>query len=208
MKKRQRKREAKRIEPGDGRPLKRFRWWQLPGRALFYFGNAHAIDVRHWQNQSSGDVKARHYVHGRLYAESKMPAVFPIDGGSIEVAMSNFGMKRCHFVAPDGTEQALTPDTLSAEGRRARFERRHPTASHAVGLLSVIMLLIGLALLAQTIAVPLLQMPPVAERIGHVEPLVVLPLWLTIAVTVATITAATERATRLRYHWFLDAAGS
>ncbi|MDG4857653.1 hypothetical protein P8605_05685 [Streptomyces sp. T-3] len=47
---------SKRLKPGNGRELQRFRWWQLPLRSLFWLrlpgagGHAclHAVDVRHW----------------------------------------------------------------------------------------------------------------------------------------------------------------
>ncbi|WP_331772808.1 hypothetical protein [Embleya sp. NBC_00888] len=58
-------RAVARVTPGDGRKLKRFRWWQLL-RAPFHLPVAdrggrptvYAVDVRHWQNRSCGDVKA------------------------------------------------------------------------------------------------------------------------------------------------------
>lgn len=95
-----RDRAARRVTAGDGRALQRYRWWQLPGRALFHLCGTdanYAVDVRHWQNQSGGGVKADLYRNGRHWAASKLPAAFPVDGGTIEVAMSGFGVKRCHL---------------------------------------------------------------------------------------------------------------
>jgi len=166
------------------------------------------VDVRHWQNQSSGEVRAQLYRDGRQQAAGKMPVAFPVEGGVIEVAMSGFGIKRCHFVADDGTERRLRPDARSPEGRRARFERDHPVASRVIGAASIAVLLIGVALLIQQIAEPLFRIPPVVERFGHIEPLISLPVWLNTGLGVAAALAGTERALRLRYHWFLDAAGN
>ncbi|WP_340558541.1 hypothetical protein [Streptomyces sp. GSL17-111] len=209
-----RRRAEGRVRPGDGRELTRFRWWQLPGRALFHLDPAdphaprYTVDVRHWHNQSSGEVTAQLYRDGRRHAVGRMPVAFPVEGGTIEVAMSRFGVKRCHFVAADSTERQLRPDPRSAEGRRARFARHHPVASRAVKALSVAALLIGTVLLAQEILVPLAALPPVAERFGPVEPLISLPTWLNVALGITAVLAGMERALRLRHHWLLDAAGS
>ncbi|MFG3257327.1 hypothetical protein [Streptomyces sp. NPDC048172] len=214
---RRRRRAVRRVRAGDGRPLRRFRWWQLPGRALFELALTedhgrtvrYDVDVRHWQNQSSGNVKAQLYRDGRLHAESKIPAVFPVPGGgTIEVAMSGFGIKRCHHVAADGAERQLTPHPASAEGRRARLDRDHPALSRWIGLCSLSALLVGVGLLVLQIAEPVSEIPPVAARVGSFESPVRLPLWLNIALGAATAMASVERALRLRYHWLLDGAAN
>lgn len=201
-----------RVQPGNGQSLQRFRWWQLPGRALFYLrpgiGVDYAVDVRHWQNQSSGNVKANLYRDGCHVAESKLPATFPVEGGIVYVAMSGFGIKRCHYVADDGTERALSPDPASAEGRRARLNNNHPTASRMIAAAAVVMLLIGVTLLVLQLVEPLTQIPPIAERIGAVVVPFDLPWWLNIALGAGAAIASVERALRLRYHWLLDAAGN
>ncbi|WP_419992375.1 hypothetical protein [Streptomyces boninensis] len=209
-----RRRAAKRVKPGDGRPLQRFRWWQLPGRALFHLRlpqedgrqATYAIDVRHWQNQSSGNVKAHLYRDGRLDAESKIPAYFPVPGGTIEVAMSGFGLKRCHYVAADGAERRLDPHPASAEGRRARLDRNHPALSRRLGLCSLSMLLIGTGLLVLQIAEPVSRIPPLAERGWSFDSPLDLPLWLNIALGLGAALGSMERALRLRHSWLDGAA--
>ncbi|WP_092627214.1 hypothetical protein [Actinopolyspora mzabensis] len=211
-----RRRAARRVREGDGRALQRFRWWQLPGRALFRVrlprpAGAHvdyAVDVRHWQNQGSGEVEAQLYLDDRQYAVSKLPAAFPVEGGTIEVAMSGFGIKRCHYVSADGTERQLVPDPRSAEGRRARLARKHPVISRGIGLLSLVLLLIGAFLLLLQIAEPVSQIPPVAQRFGSFESPIRPPLWLNLTLGVSAAVAGTERALRLRYHWLLDGAAN
>lgn len=206
-----RRRAVARIEPGDGAALRRFRWWQLLGRSLFHLdlpGVRYSVDVRQWKTDENGYVKVNLYRDGRRHSVARAPALFPVEGGTIEVAMSSFGLKRCHYVADDGAARQLTPDARSPEGRRARFERRRPVLSRVVGAVSIVALLVGIVLLLQEIAVPLLQIPPIAERIGTVEPLFRLPLWLTLSLGAAAAIASTERALRLRYHWLLDAAGN
>ncbi|APX31450.1 hypothetical protein BH708_00450 [Brachybacterium sp. P6-10-X1] len=211
-----RRRAVKRIEPGDGSALRRFRWWQLLGRSMFHLDRPvpvegpvrYTVDVRQWKTDENGTVMVHLYRDGLQHAVARAPALFPVEGGTIEVAASSFGLKRCHVVADDGTEHQLTPDPRSAEGRRARFEERRPVLSRVVGAVSIVALLVGVALLLQEIAVPILRIPPIAERIGTVEPLFRLPLWLTISLALAAALASTERALRLRYHWLLDAAGN
>lgn len=208
-----RKRALARIEAGDGSALQRFRWWQLPGRALFHLQpsdseSTYSVDVRHWQNQGSGEVRANLYRNGRHTAASKLPAAFPVAGGTIEVAMSGFGIKRCHYVSVDGKEQQLRPDPSSAEGHRARFDHNHPLVSRLVGVISVAMLLVGIALLLLHVGERLSQIPPVADSVGTFVSPLDLPLWLTIALTIAAALASIERALRLRYHWLLDAAAN
>ncbi|MDL9946904.1 hypothetical protein QSJ19_15170 [Gordonia sp. ABSL11-1] len=212
----QRQRAARRVQPGDGYGLQPFRWWQLPGRALLSLplpddtapSRTYTVDVRHWQNQSSGDVTADLYLDGRHHASSKLPARFPVEGGTIEVAMSGFGLKRCHFVTTTGAEHQLSPDPRSAEGRRARLQHRHPALSSSIGALSVTLLLIGVALLALQIAEPISQIPPIADSLGIFVSPIALPVWLNIALGVGAAIASMERALRLRYHWLLDAAAN
>ena len=205
------RRATRRVRVGDGRALQPFRWWQLPGRALFYLkreNTEYAIDVRHWQNQSSGDVRADLYRDGRHLAESKLPAAFTVDDGIIDVAMSGFGLKRCHFIADDGTEHQLVPDPASAEGRRARLDRHHPIASRAIGAVSATMLIVGVVLLLLQLADAVSKAPPIVDSLGVFTSPVSLPVWLNITLTLATAVASIERGLRLRYHWLLDAAGN
>jgi hypothetical protein len=54
--------------------------------------------------------------------EAKLPASFPVEGGAIEVAMSAYGIKRCHYVPATGAPHPLTAGPASAEGRRARVD--------------------------------------------------------------------------------------
>ncbi|KIF77256.1 hypothetical protein QR77_32200 [Streptomyces sp. 150FB] len=211
-----RRRAIRRVKQGDGRPLKRFRWWHIPlGRALFYLRpspdgrrpGTYAVDVRYWGNQSGGEVTAHLYLDGRHHARSTIPAVFPLEGGVIEVARSNFGIKRCHYVTAEGEEQQLVPDPKSREGKRARFERDHPAVSRMIAAGSVLMLVIGVGLNLLQIMEPISQVPPVAESLGTFNSPIRLPLWLNLTLAFGAALASMERALRLRYHWLLDAGG-
>ncbi|MEU0526621.1 hypothetical protein [Streptomyces niveus] len=205
---------VRRVKPGDGRPLKRFRWWQSISRSLFYLRlpegdgrhTEYAVDVRQWGNRETGEVEADLYLDGRHHARSKLPAVLPVRGGAVEVRASAFGLKRCHYVTAEGAEYQLVPDPDSAEGRRARLDRTRPALSRSIGFLSATVLGFALLLLIPQMIQPLTEIPPVAERVGTFDSPVRLPLWLNIAVTAATLTAGTERALRLRYNWLLDGA--
>ncbi|GIE81802.1 hypothetical protein Aph02nite_77520 [Actinoplanes philippinensis] len=209
-----RRRAAGRITAGDGRELKPVRWWQLPFRALFYLPLTHpdgrqtvyAVDLPYRADTGSGKARAHLYRDGRRQAESKLPAAFPIEGGTIEVAVSAFGIKRCRYVTTAGVEHRLIPDPRTAEGRRARMDRDHPALSRTIGFLSVLILLAGVGLNVLQVAEPIARIPSIAERIGPYESPVHLPIWLNFTLAVAAVLASTERALRLRYG-LLDQAG-
>ncbi|WP_405606993.1 hypothetical protein [Streptomyces sp. NBC_00076] len=206
------RRAVQRVKPGDGRELKRFRWWQMLTRALFHLRlttddgrqTVYAVDVRH-QNQSEGYVKAHLYLDGRHHAESRVPAVFPVQGGTVEVKSSAFGLKRCHYVTTEGAEHQLIPDPASAEGRRARLDRTHPALSRCTGFLSSIVLVIGLVLLILQLAEQVTRAPEgVAQYVGTFTSPIDLSAWGNVVVGLVTVAASTERALRLRYNWLLD----
>ncbi|MDN5917919.1 MAG: hypothetical protein L0I76_22960 [Pseudonocardia sp.] len=168
----------------------------------------YSVDVRHQGDREDGVVRAQLYRDGRHHAVSKVPAVFPVEGGAIEVATTGVGVRRCHYVAADGTERQLIPDPKSAEGRRARLDRDHPSASRMIGVVSVVMLVVGVGLNLLQILEPISRIPPIAENLGVFESPIHLPLWLNITLGLAAALASTERALRLRYHWLLDAGGN
>ncbi|MGO2931023.1 hypothetical protein [Microbacterium sp.] len=206
-----RRRAAKKVKPGDGHALRRFRWWQLFSRTLFHArfieedGRPHdwTVDVALW-GDSNGEVRAQLYRDGLNVGTSKLPAAFAAPGGIIEVVASGYGLKRCHFIAEDGTEAQLSPDRASAEGRRARLDRDHPATSRVIGATSFIVLGIALVLGVPQIIDQITHIPWVAENIGVFTSPIQLPAWLNISLFVATLAASTERALRLRNHWLLD----
>jgi hypothetical protein len=210
-----RRRAAKRVKPGDGRALQRFRWWQMLRRSLLFIElpspsaerpTTYTVDVHLWGDKD-GEIRAHLYRDGRHHAESKVPARFPVEGGNIEVAVSGFGVKRAHFVADDGSERQLVPDPHSAEGRRARFDRRHPAASRWVGVVSLLMLLVGAGLNLLQLIEPLSEIPPIADTLGTFESPIRLPVWANVSLGLAAVIGSTERALRLRYSW-LDSFAS
>lgn len=205
------RRLSRRAEPGDGRALRPFRWWQVMSRSVLSItlpvqGRpvVHTVEVRHAGDAVTGVVRAGLYVDGRLRLQSPLPARFPVAGGHIEVRTSQAGMRRCRFVGDDGTVRRLVPDPRSAEGRRLRFAREHPTASGIVGAASILVLLTGLGLNLLQIAEPVSRIPPIAAAWGTFTSPVDLPLWLNLALGVAAAAGAAERAMRLRHHWLLD----
>jgi hypothetical protein len=205
------RRLTNRAKPGDGRPLKPFRWWQMMRRSVLSItlpvdGQpvVHTVEVNHGGDSRYGVVRAGLHLDGRLRLESTLPARFPVSGGHIEVRRSEAGLRRSHFVGDDGTVQALVPDPRSAEGRRMRFARDHPVASGFIGAVSVLMLLIGVGLNLLQIAEPVSQIPPIASTLGTFESPLRPPPWLNLTLGLGAVAGAIERAMRMRYHWLLD----
>lgn len=209
-----RHRAARRLKPGDGRTLQPFRWWHLlTGRKLFLLPadasqQAHAVDVCFWGRQGGDAGKAHLFIDGHHHAESTLPAAFPIADGTIEVAMSGFGLKRLHHVGLDGSERQLIPEPKSAAGRRLDFEREHPTGSRAIAAVSIVLLAVGIGLNVLQLLEPASRIPPLLERFGPFESPIALPLWLNLSLAFGAAMASMERGLRLRYHWLLDAAGN
>jgi hypothetical protein len=203
--------KRRRAKPGDGHALRRYRWWQPFSRSLFHLRIVGAdgapaiwsVDIRHG-GDDNGVVWAQLYLDGVNQARSKLPAAFPVPGGTIEVVTSGYGLRRCHFVADDGSERQLLPEPASAEGLRARLHRRFPTLSRGLGAISVIVLVIGVVLGVPQIVETITDIPPIAENFGTFASPIHLPAWLNITILVATLVASTERALRLRYNWLLD----
>lgn len=208
---RKRRRAVRKLKPGDGHALKRYRWWQPLSRSLLHLpltgedgrSQTWSVDVRPW-GDSAGDTWAKLYRDGQHHASSKLPAAFQVPGGIVEVVTSGYGLKRCHYLTDDGAEHQLIPDPASAEGRRASLERNHPGVSRAIGFVSVTVLLVTLVLGLPQLVEQISQIPPVAERVGSFISPIHLPAWLNITLVVAALLASTERALRLRYNWLLD----
>ncbi|WP_370964466.1 hypothetical protein [Amycolatopsis sp. cg9] len=207
-----RRRAAKRIKPGTGRELRPFRWWQPFARSLYSIDlgrQVYTVDVRHHRRffSENGKGTADLYLDRRQHAESKLPAAFPVPGGTIEVADSPFGLKRCHYVTDVGEERRLVPDRASAEGRREHFARSHPVASRVIGVTSAALLVTSVLLLIPQLVEVAFKIPPVAQRFGTFVSPVALPAWLNTLLSVGAVLASTERALRLRHSWFLDRVG-
>lgn len=207
----------KRITKGDGRTLSPFRWWNLlSGRSLFYLvvgdelgGTVnYAVDVRLFGWRSGDEGMLHLFRNDRHWVKSTLPASVRIEGGYIEAAVGAVGLKKMRFISDDGEVRSLEPDPNSGSGRRLRFAREHPTASRRIGVISVIVLFVGVGLNLVQILEPIMQIPPFVEQFGRWESPIKLPLWLNVALGVAAAAAGTERAYRLRYHWLLDGLGT
>lgn len=212
-----RRRAAKRVKPGTGRELKPFRWWQPFSRSLYSLalgrddGNqaVYVVDIPHRRRFFANDGKgtADLYLDGRHQAESRLPAVFSVRGGAIEVAESPFGLKRCHYVTAEGDEYPLVPAHASAEGRRANLGRTYPALSRAISVTSVILLVVSVLLLIPQLIEIAFTLPPVAARFGTFVSPISLPAWLNSLIGIGAALASIERALRLRHNRFLDTVG-
>jgi catechol 2,3-dioxygenase-like lactoylglutathione lyase family enzyme len=204
----------RRVRVGSGEPLRRYRWWQMFGRSLRSITlrsdagtmSTYTIDVRHAGDMTDGEIRARLYVDGALQSYAKMPTRFAVPGGHIEVAITGFGLKRCHYVRADGTEQQLSPDPRSAEGRRARLHERHPGVSRVIGLVSIAFVVVGLGVEVPQIIEALSRIPLIADSIGTFTSPLRLPLELNLLVGLAAVLGSTERALRMRSSWIDELA--
>lgn len=100
------------------------------------------------------------------------------------------------------------PRALPAEGRRARLGRAHPTLSRSIGILSIVLLVVGIGLNLLQVAEPISQIPAIADAVGTFEAPIRLPIWLNLALGLGALLASVERALRMRYHPLLDTAAS
>lgn len=203
-----RQKSLNKVKPGDGHALKPYSWIHLLYRTLFYArlreddGNLHtyAVNVNYFSEKETTEL----YRDGKHYATSKLPAVFEVPGGFIEVAITSYGLKRMHYVTENEDEYQLYPDRRSTEGLRLRFDIRFPLASKIIGIAAIVILLASLVLgLPQVVAV-ISQIPIVEEHLGSFEWPLILPNWLNTTLFISGIIAALERALMLRSHWLID----
>ena len=211
-----RDRKLKKVKPGDGHPMKPYRWWQPLTRSMFSHEHraqdggteTYTVSVDYFDfSSTSGAYRADLYRNGKHHASADLPALFSVPGGHIEVAATLTGLKRIHFI-PQGAHakegRLLTPDPRSGEGLRAALDRSHPAVSAWIGRGAVVVLLIALILgIPQTIEA-ITHVPWVAENIGTFTSPIQLPAWANTALLIAGALAALERALTIRYHWLLD----
>lgn len=204
-----RSRRTAKAKPGDGRPLKPVRWWQVLSRSVFRVRLAdgvagereYAVAVAHFD----WDDKVALYRDGRQYLVGTQPVAFPVPGGVIEVALGTFGVTRMHLVPDDGgPERVLEPVRHSAEYWRAVLDHRYPVLSRWLARLAVAVLLTGLVLLVPQLLELLSGWDLLAEQLGGFSSPVSLPSWLNGTLGVAGMLASLERALSLRNHWLLD----
>ncbi|MEB3367551.1 hypothetical protein [Saccharopolyspora mangrovi] len=177
---------------------------------------SYAVDVRYLADAKTrqqheggeGRAPAALYRDGVQVSRSNLPTTFPVPGGVIEVATTAFGLKRMHFVADDGAEEALVPHRRSQEGLWGRFGRRFPRTSAFVGAAAVVVLVAALVVNLLHGVEVLTHSPVLAERVGAFTSPISLPTWANVALITAGVLAAVERATRLRYNRFLDVVTS
>ena len=204
--------QLSKAKPGDGSRLQRFRFWHMLSRSLFALElpdgsgrpQVFEVDVRHLRDSSSAKRPAALYRDGVQVLQANLPVTFPVPGGVIEVAVSQYGVKRMHYLGDDGREHVLRPDPRSLEGRRARFGRRFPRTSAAIGAVGLVVLLVGLAATLSVAAEQITRIDAVAAHVGTFTSPIHLPVWANTALLVAGALAASDRALRLKSTWMAD----
>lgn len=205
----------RRSRPGDGRPLQPYRWWQALSRSLFAItltddggsASTFAVDVHQWGDRDDGEVRARLHRDGALVAVSRLPARFAVPGGHIEVAATTYGLRRCHFVAADGSERQLAPHPRSGEGLRALLHQRHPAVSRLIGTLTSVVVVVGVCIAVPQLVETISRTELIADTVGTFTSPIRLSVGENIAVTIAVAVASVERALRLRSNWLDELAG-
>jgi hypothetical protein len=209
LKKVKRRLQLAKVKPGDGSRLAQYRVWQLFSRSLFGLelpdrsGRRHVfeVDVRHMADSTTKRRPAALYRDGVQIHCANVPVAFPVPGGVIEVATSPYGLKRMHHVRDDGSVRMLRPHPRSAEGLRARFDRRFPRTSASIGAVAVVVLLVGLAVTLSVTVEAITRVPVVAEQVGAFTSPIHLPGWAKVALPAAGFVAALERTLMLRNQW-------
>ncbi len=59
-----RQRAVRKVKPGNGRPLKRYRWWQWFARSVYHLSltgdhghpTIYTVDVKYWQDSSGSSA--------------------------------------------------------------------------------------------------------------------------------------------------------
>lgn len=200
--------KMKKVKTGDGHSLKPYRFWHVFTRALFHLEIknerdeivTYAVNYTAWAEEPRADV----YRNGKHMSYSKLPAIFPVENGAIEVAASSYGVNRMHYVVEGKEEFPLHPDKRSFRGFRKWVDKRFPRLSSFIGVSAVIILLasivLGLPQLAETIS----KIPWVSENIGTFTSPFVFSFWVNFVLITAAVLAGTERALMLRNHWLID----
>jgi hypothetical protein len=205
FKKLRRRLQLAKVKPGDGSTLQEYRIWQLFSRSLFVLhlpddsGSSHVfeVDVRHMADSTTRKSPASLYRDGVQISRANLPVTFPVPGGVIEVATSKYGLKRLQYVS----EHTLRPNPRSQEGLRARFGRRFPRAGVVIGVVSVVVLLAGLAVSLSPAVEGITRIPVIAKHVGTFTSPIHLPAWAAAALPIAGAVAGTERALTLRNRW-------
>lgn len=204
-----RRRQLEKVEPGDGRRLRRYRPWHLLWRSRFLLDAVDAAGEDHVYvvdvDFAGFDNRAELYRNGLQVSVAKMPATFPVPGGVVEVAATVYGMKRVHLVPDTGPERQLRPARGTAEHWRARLDHRHPRLGRALAVAAIVVLLVGLGLGLPQAAARISEISVIAERFGTFTSPISLPGWANTTLLIAGVAAATERALTLRNHWLIDA---
>lgn len=195
-----------RVVPGDGSPLQDFRLWQILTRSVFALelhGHTFEVDVRHSADSTAKRSPVSLYRDGVQVARASLPATFTVPGGVVEVATSQYGLERIHYVTDDGAEHVLRPDPRTQEGLRARFAERFPRISAVIGVVAVVVFLAaGAVALLQGIDT-ITHSPVIAQHVGTFTSPIRLGTGGTIAVGLAGALAASERALSFRSRWLI-----
>jgi hypothetical protein len=181
----------------QARPLRPLGGWDLVSRGRFearHAGHVWTVDLDYFD---LGE-KLHLFRDGVEVEVQRSPARFELgESATIEAAMGLLGMRRVDLVV-EGEARRLTPVDGTAEGWRLKLARERPGASRLIGALSWAVLVVALVY----------ELPQLVALLGSAlgadfEPPVTLPGAANLALGVAALAAAVERALRFKSNRWL-----
>lgn len=195
--------KQKDVKAGDGRAFKQLHWWEIMTRSVFYLqinSDQYAVEVYFFRFEDNIMV----YKNGEQVSMGTESMKYQAGDGLIEIALSDYGVKRMHYVREASQDEMLIPDKQSAEGLRYKFGHKFPRVSKWMGVIAIAVLLVSVVLWIPQI-VELLAGWDILERyIGGFQSPVNLSGWLNMALVVLSVLAITERTLTIKYHWLID----
>lgn len=208
FRRRKRRLKMKKVKEGNGHKLKEYRFWNIFTGSLFHLEVTndknekinYAILCKYFVEEPRADL----YCNGTHIAYAKLPAIFPVKDGVIEIENGGYGINKIHYDSNNNETYSLYPDKRSVRGLRMSLHNRFPKVSSFIAIMAVVVLLTSMALGLPQLIAALSQIPWVSENIGTFVSPIVLPALVNLGIVVAGILAGVERTLMLRNHWLID----
>lgn len=164
--------------------------------------DVYSVDINIY-GRNGGGAESTLFKNGKSIKYSRVPALFEVPGGHIEVNTTSYGVKRIHHVT-EHDEVQLTPDKKSPEGKRAKFKRNYPLMSRIIDILSIIVLIGGLIIGSPAMIEFTTRIPAIADVVGTFTSPFQFSDTTNIIILSLTVLAASERALSIKNHLLID----